>query len=191
VADVGGKFPIAIAATDDQQDARPILGDEVLNERVSQHSPAGGQVEDVGAAICTSQPIVGGGCIEDGDWCGLWQSSHREQFRRREIGNDEADVASHQVAEGSGHVTIRRCHAFDKLEGLGSETPRRIVIGDAEAHPLDTLISRRPIEVSMRHGAIGPLRQPADLHGLLCSADSACRHGDQPPSPATIWAASY
>src|ERR1700737_5063006 len=62
---VRGKLPIGIAAADDQQDAGPILGNEILNERIGQHRSAWRQVGDVAGAIPPAQPIAGAGPFEN------------------------------------------------------------------------------------------------------------------------------
>src|SRR6266404_9801010 len=68
--------------------------------------------------------------------------------------------------------------------------PCGIIIGNAETRTLNTLILiiwRRPVEIGMRDGTIGRLRQPADLHDLLFGADIGYRHSGQPHHQRQYW----
>src|SRR5215469_10213719 len=69
--DVSGELAIAIAVTDDQEQARPILYDKVLHESVGEHRSARHQMKDVGATILTTQPVLGGSGVEHRGRSGL------------------------------------------------------------------------------------------------------------------------
>ena len=60
-----GKFAIALAMTDDQQQVGPTLDDKILNERIGKHCSARQQVKQVGPAILAAQPIIRGCGVED------------------------------------------------------------------------------------------------------------------------------
>ena len=95
VADVGSEFAVAIIMTDCQQQVGPPLNDEILHQRVGKHRAAWQQMQNIGTAIFSAQPIVRRGGVEDRDLCCFGETGDRQELRRRKIGDNETNPLRH------------------------------------------------------------------------------------------------
>jgi hypothetical protein len=124
-------------------------------------------MQNVGAAILAAQAIVCSAGIEKRDPGRLRRAGHRQQLRRRQVGNDEPDALCRELAEAHGDIAVLRYDCLGQRERLAGEMAGRVVVGNAEPRALDASILPRLVEVGERQCPLHRPRQPPDLHHFL------------------------